>query len=249
MNSKIDRLLIIAYLNGSLTGEKKEAFEQELARNEALRSELSLYQEINQTLEDKELRKFSTQVLAASEDHFNALSSTRKRPFLAPRMAISIAASFIVLLFAAYWIWFRTPSLDHQGLYAEYAQHDYSISERQSESELNRAEQLLKSGEFAQAIPILKNYLEKEEDAADVQLLLGIAWLELDSTDAAATTFRQLKTAHPLFANEASWYLSLTHLKKNNLDSAIINLNTINSKSSRYNDSQDLIKAINTLRK
>lgn len=249
MDPKIDRLRIIAYLNGSLTGEEQDAFEQQLAQDEALQTELSLYKSIELTLKDDELTAFNNNLLTASEAHFNTNSTPRRKPFLAPLISISIAASLLALLFAAYWIWFRPHSSNQQDLYAEYAQHDYSISERQSENELHRAEQLLRTGEFTKAIPILKNYLEEDTDAADVQLLLGIALLEQDSTEAASTTFKHLEMEHPLFANEAKWYLGLTYVKKNNLDSAIINLNSIDLKSSRYKDGQDLIKAINSLRK
>ncbi len=234
------------YLNGDLDQQERDQLDAALQANEALQQELALYQEVRTAIQDDQLTTFQ-QTLQEVRQERNVSSPSANHPKLQVNYRwVTIAAAVVGLVVLA-WLMLRQSNgelSDPAQLYAQYAQYEINLQEMSDAPELGIMQSLLQAKKYEEALPILNTYLADHPEAADIQLARAIALLETANTAAALQTLNKLESAHPIYANEAKWYRSLTYLKMGQLTEAQATLEKIPDTSSRYEGARELLQKI-----
>lgn len=77
------------------------------------------------------------------------------------------------------------------------------------------------NAEYAQAVPLLKQLLDKDTERSDASLALALSYMALDSTHKAARQFVQLIKDETDYSEQARWYLSLAYFRHGMIIQAI----------------------------
>lgn len=114
------------------------------------------------------------------------------------------------------------------------------------EAELARAQRAYDSGDYATAIDILEQYDGDEVEPARIDFYEGVAHLEAQSYQLAKGVFRKAyRHGKDVLQQDAAWYLSLAHLRLNEIDSARILLQDLVSQSPSYRrDAAELLEKL-----
>lgn len=235
---------ILLYLNGQLEGEELHAFEQQMSKDKKLRKEVDLNKEIQLAVQDTSLTALEEKIATADRVFHD---TKPKQPFLtwtAGTIWLGLAASVLIIIAAFIWFAGKETRLDPGDLYEQYAFHEFTFSERGANNQLARAESLLNSESYEQAIPVLEEYLAKFPNDAEVQLANGITHMEAGYFDKAIQIFSQLEEDHPIFKNECQWYKALVHLKRETPVEALPFLLEIDPTSNRYQSARKLAAEI-----
>lgn len=217
---------IDAYVDGTLTGAERAAFEQRLASDPALKQEVALQRQINEALNEPavaDLEEKLTQIIA-EERPVKPLWRQYARP-------LAIAASVLLLLGFA-WL-FRPTSqgpLDQEALFLAQAEFPESlltdmnvrnsgVDTRKTDSMVLRLEALNQSyqeGEWQLALDQLDQTLvDFPELVTDYtsfyQYQRGMLLLRLDRTKQAITSLEQVRVGPQV--DEAQWFLLLSRFR------------------------------------
>lgn len=241
---------ILPYIINDLGRDELSKFEEQLKVDSTLRKEVALSHQIKLAVNDESLNEFDEKLKAVSDQYHKGRTthlSTKRLTF--SRTWLALAASVLVVIVCFTWIFLEKTPLNAEALYAQYAKHDFSFTERGPENQLIIAEEFLENEEYKNALPLLKDYLVEDPKAADVILAHGIANMEVGNFSQAISIFSQLKRDHPIFINESLWYIALTHLKTGELTQSIASLSSIETISGRYDKAQKLIDQIQSLEK
>lgn len=244
---------ITAYTDGSMQPADLTAFEQELETNSELKTQLLLYQELQQTLgrsetekkKEDELRQTLTGI-SKQYKTYTAKTVTMKDY----KFWLSVAAGFIIL-FVSYFLLNDKP--DTNALYAEYAVHyplsvsrggDDSIPETQKQL-LQNAVSSFNNKNYAKALESLNPLLAI--DSADSELLLasGICNLETGNFNQAMKMFSSIESKSNVFSARAKWYMALTMLAEKNTETCRKILLTISPDADTYKQAQELLEKLN----
>lgn len=210
-----DKKLISAYLLDDLSPEDRTSLESRLGEEPELARELADQQEFRTYLKTREQRPALDAKMAELAGTFRAIgeqeTSTPKakvrrlRPWMGA-VGVAAAIALLVLVFNP----FASPDL-----YRQYAQHQplNLVEKGDSEAMAEAAQAAFNAGDYAQAYPQLKAYLEKEPADVPAQLALGIAALETDRQQEAESIFSSLAGGESVLAAAGQFYLGLAYLK------------------------------------
>ncbi len=241
---------ILPYIINDLSSNELSAFKEQMEEDSELRKEVSLSQQIKLAVNDESLNELENKLKIVSEQYHQTRGSSSFFNRSLPRKTwLALAASVLVIIACFIWMFLQKSPMNAETLYAQYAKHDFSFTERGPENQLITAENFLDNGNYQNALPLLNEYITQNDKAADVILALGIANMEIGNNNEALSIFSQLQKDHPIFSNECKWYIALTHLKTGDLDQSIANLSTIESISNRYKEAQRLITEIQSFHK
>ena len=209
---------IESYLDGSLEGPARQAFEARLKAEPELAAQLALHQEVELRLED-----FHKEEMKAEWKQFLDENAEKKEAKVVrfPMRVIGIAASVLVLLGATWWF-LRPASTDvladqYWNQTASFSYTDAVRSTDPSEADeklLEKAFQQYNQADYNGTLNSLSSLGVKTESAI---LLEGAAQFQSNNLPAASTAFRSiLDDPSTLSKDEAKWYLALIYLKQKN---------------------------------
>ena len=205
--TKEDYILISKKIDQELTSDEARLFEKKLTQDPTFKEEyiayqatVTVFQTHHPTLK-QEAKKLYEEVKAEQQ---------RKRWF--PRAAvISLLVGAIVLLYQYY------PS--SKTLYKQYY-HIYSagVVGRGDQTVTKQSLMYYQEGKYEMAIPLLKRLLLQDTIATERwHLLLGNAYLQVDSTQLAIKQFRQTANSKEIaYQQYGNWYLTMAYLKQGN---------------------------------
>lgn len=144
------------------------------------------------------------------------------------------AAATVVLLIA-FGIWFMWPT-PHEQLFTEYYRpYEVTIARGNAPEQQQRAMVLYSQGAYATSIPLLQSLQQTGDDLDYWTLLLGNAYLQLDSTDQAIKQFKQAAISnHTDYQQYGEWYVAMAYLKEKNIVGAKATLQTIAKRSGLF---------------
>ena len=211
-----DYLLIEKKIDGMLTAEEARAFDQRQAEDEEFAEAYALQQSAIDTLRREHPQRLKAEMRAIHEE-----MKAERRQQRHPQRPYAIAAVVALLLVAtALFFFLRTPS--SQDLYAEYY-HPYRatvVGRGTSPAQKSQAEQLYSEGRFAEAIPLLQT-LVADTASGRWRLILGNAYLQIDSTAQAIAQFERVTASHETdYQPYARWYIAMSYLKANDATAA-----------------------------
>ena len=248
MKEELPYELIEQYVQGQLEGAELLAFEQKLATDNALKEEVGLFREVSIAIADPVLDSIEKNISEIEGDFFKTdYPAEGKRVKLQSRRWWMAVAAISVLLLGALFL-FRLFNPTYEKLYAQYADHDFSFTERGNPNLINRIEQLLDAGQYKTALLLIESYLQTNPNETDLILAKGICHCELgEDYQKAITTFSSLPEINPIYINEANWYLALTYLKMKEKDECLACLKKIPESSNYFGSSQELIRQLNNI--
>ncbi|MEL6671768.1 MAG: tetratricopeptide repeat protein [Bacteroidota bacterium] len=104
-----------------------------------------------------------------------------------------------------------------ESLYAEYYQKPDFSYVRGTEGLQDKTQAIMayEQGSYAEALPHFENWLRAHPDDTEMMFYAAVAYLEAGAYDEAIAHFQQLiQRKASLHAQQAPWFLALTHLKK-----------------------------------
>ncbi len=204
------------YVNGSMSAEEVDVFEQRMRENVALAEEVHLHRD----------------VLAGMNHYFNLdlkkklqeeEERLKKKPINFYKW-VGIAASIILVAVVAYFLLF-TGQTNPQQLYAQYYQPYPNIvnpTQRSDNSTENQGLRAYEAGKYDEALQVFNRQMAEGEEEAYQLFYAGIASLHTGNEDDAVSYFQEvIDWQDPTFTNPAQWYLALTHLKTGETQAAV----------------------------
>jgi hypothetical protein len=238
------------HLRGELTTEEQTAFDQMLASDPEFAREVKAGELAVEGLKSLHIRQRIQEVrqqVGDQQKEKEAPTELKKKPgrvISIFRRPLSIAASVLVLVVAAYFIYL---SFGSQSLYDQYNQHPtFAVTEMSASADydLSRAEAAFQKGDYEVTQQELSAYLNARPTDTLALLFQGICQLELDNFSQAEGIFSDIQAGTSDFRDLGEWYLALTFLKQEDTERAREVLSNIAQDSEKYADAQALLGAL-----
>ncbi len=205
---------IESYLENKLSGEEVTAFENEIAIDQELQSEVVKHKELHSTLSDSDTLNFKQKLIKISREVKEEQSSSKRFPFSS---SFKIVAAVIVLLGVSALLWNASVANDRiQDLYAvHYTPYPVEdITRGESDPMLHDSMQSYRQEEYTEVVSILENNIALVNQK-ELQLYFGNSYLNTNQVENAIVQFENISKKSRYY--EASrWYLSLAYLKSKN---------------------------------
>jgi predicted Zn-dependent protease len=232
------------FLQGELNESEQSDLDQKIVDDPEWAEAFSLYQSVDQHLRfHKQNQEQTAQLKQTLRQIGNeTLLEKTKKPVVIQffnRNKVWMAAASILLLVGLFIF------KDGQPAYVDFAQHatmELTVRGANQTTEIE-AQNSFNQGNYKQAETLLKDWLQKEPDNAEVQLYYGISLLENNHMMEAQKVFKDLEK-NELFKNTAYWYLALTSLKEKDYKTCESYLKQINTASSEGKKARRLLKKL-----
>lgn len=268
MSSDLEKK-ITAYLGGEMTPKEQEAFKERINNEPEVKRLFVLSQEMDTIFDDSDWeitnasskhpkiqqyetylkspkgKSITTTIQDVENDYFSDKPKNRIKQLII--YAGSIAAILVLGLFV---ITKSTKNIDSEHLYVAYKNWNElpSLTLRDGDSEIAKAEKFFRQKEYSKALVIFQNYQIENKENLNSQVLMytGITQLELDQNEKALLSFKKLAQSNSLDAPKAHWYLALTYLKMKNIEEAKKELQKLITASNGYKkqSTDELIKIL-----
>lgn len=238
------------YLSGQLSPDELQAFDLRLQNDKAFAEVFAMYKsiesEMHETEDEKELRKTLSGI---SQKHFDTdpaakiitLKTNRKRWLL---YASAAAASIIILLFLKPW---QEKVLSNDQLYAQYAtvqELPAVVRGANNDSLLLKATTFYNQAKYTAALVLLDSITMQRPSEAQLQLALGICFLETGKYDSAINRFDNLAVHESVYKYDAVEWKGLAYLKQNKTTDCIAALKLIPADAANYTKAKELIEKL-----
>jgi len=219
MNQKpLDRIrfeAIEAYVLGSISAAEREAFEQEMARDAALRAEMELQRENTLAVELGGMERMLRSVGAAHAGDATKWDSGWSQ-------YLKYAAVVSIVLSGAFWMLTR-PSANNR-LFAEHYEADIGLPVAMGATDdpaFADAMVAYKLGDYAEARGKWSLLLQAEPTNDTLRYYIASAALAMDDVAAAIPLFEEV-AADPAsaFRSKSKWYLFLAYMKTGDITKA-----------------------------
>jgi tetratricopeptide (TPR) repeat protein len=232
------------YLDGLLSSEEQQTFEDAMKNDKALANKVAIVKEINHTIATEgKLKNFKKTLEPISNAHFpnNQKKETTKETVIRPiknnRKMWLIAASFLVLVVSSVLIWnvLKSETVDATELFAANYE-PFNVNQRGENNDLTDIEkqalETYNAKDFAAAIPLLEQL--STENTTDEQLILqlGSAYLSTKQVEKAIAIFQKINT-ESVNCQAAQWYLALAYLQNDEIEIAKKILETLANSGER----------------
>jgi TolA-binding protein len=226
MKTSKETEIIEKYIRGELTGTELISFERELTKNKSLADEVNLRKEIDKFLKNKEALELREMLDEIHEEVTSNVknSSMQKRKgiirILFSRWQYAAAAVIFLLAFTAVLFFTIRPSLNER-LYAQYFKPLDGTSLVRSDKQEDMSNRQSAMNEYndehyEKSWMMLKDISNRDTADAEVYFYRGISAMEINDLNDAISSFNiVIKNSTSLYIDEATWYLALSYLKKN----------------------------------
>lgn len=222
--------LIELYIDGELEGEELSDFQLKLENDDALRKQVELRREINESIVDDDvyyLRKRMSILIPRVV--------TRKRVYY--KYSAIAAACIIAVLSTLYFQPFIQPEVVCNSFYSPYQTDLNTRSDDKVFLGVNFAVKLYAEKEYEASYELLKNYSRDNFNNPVAKYYLALNAMELNRLEEAELYFVDLiESAEYGYVVHAKWYLSLIYLKQDDLVQARALLNELKDESGFYEE-------------
>ena len=221
MEDITDNKRVAAYLNKAMNTEEAHAFELDLKKDAAL---YEAYQEALSV--DQLLRVMAYETL---KDKIKTIAATEKpvvkepqpSPFLSATLAkVGAIAASLLLLLSIGAFWYANAYFSNQQLAQQSIEWPAANSLRGTLSaDLSSSFALLQAQEYSTAIQQLKAISTEQATYGTAQYLLGLSYLKIGDSKAAATAFQVIidQPKNQPFYEEAYWHQVVVALQQGEL--------------------------------
>ncbi len=216
-----DYILIEQYLQGELPAAEAAALEARMATEPAFAAAVGERKLLNGHLkavaQEPALRSTLQQL---GEQHFTEQVATVRKLGTNRRWLYGVAAAAVIalaVLLGGPWLFSTGNS------YEQFAQHDpLRLTERGSSPDLAaQIERAFNDARYAEAIPLLREYLRQQTEDERARLALGIALLEDEKDEEAVKIFTEIAAGKSTLVPYANWYLALAAVKRGDNEAAL----------------------------
>lgn len=200
--------LIEKKLDGTLTAEESQHFKVLLRTDPAFAQAYATQRGMITALREHYKEDLHQQLEAG----YQTYRENRRR-----QSYYGIAAVLLLALLGG-WFWFGTD----QSLFDRYYQPYEAVVYRSASSAANEAIIYYNQEQYAETIPLLQSLQQSGDSIAYWTLLLGNAYLQLDSTTQAIDQFTQVAavSSNNTYTQYGRWYLVMSYLKNKDTTSA-----------------------------
>ncbi|MCE7996063.1 MAG: hypothetical protein HEP71_29055 [Roseivirga sp.] len=249
MAEENDIALIESYLQGELDAERSNEVEQRLAQNTDFRllfEDIKTMTEGMGKLKHKSLLERIDKLETGLENPLTSKKETKVVYWTIQR----IAAAFIGLAVIATVSWFalsRGSQVDKSTLYAEYftAYENVIVPRVRSDEDVTllvRTFRAYDDGDYTTAVELFDELLI-EDQRVFVRFYGAIAYMENGNTAKTLDLLKGVINEHGDFETQATWYLALNYIKREDYDNAKSLLEELAGSSTTYQKkAQELLK-------
>lgn len=252
---KIDR-----YIEGRMSTEELQDFEQKLKVDETLADAVALQSDLLKGIElfgDQQLRENIQQ----AEQNYTKKESFRKqqKPRVIKLFSIrnmAIAASFLILIVASYFL--LRPTDQPGRLYANYFQMDQpaldneieelsligmGIADRERRDQLKSGLELVQAQQYEEAVTVLRAHLQTYPEDEVAGYFLGLSLMQTKSFEQAILALAPLEAdKESEYNEEATWLQALSWLQlEDGQNNAVQLLEQIAEESGTYSSQAALL--------
>lgn len=229
------------YENGSLSSEKKQAFELRYSSDKAFAEEVKEYRNLKSAIKEKERLdlKSTLQDLEKQKEITPEITDEENISFGRKYRHIYVAAAVIV--FAVIGFQFLEKETSNQDLYASFYQPYPNTLQPVTRSEastdvLSQAFQAYEANEFEKAEVLFETSLTQEYNS-DIAFYKAMTLLNMKNDEEGSDLLKQLKNESTSFKPQLYWYSALLALKKNDEQQAKEQLDSLSQLNSGYKKS------------
>lgn len=238
------------YLAGEFNKEELMAFEKRLQEDSSFAETFALYKTIENEMKTADDERELTENLSQlTKKHFHPQKETRVIP-LNPRIKkwwrYAAAAAALITILLLFKPWQDSP-LSNGEIYAQYAiPEELPIVARgtNEDSLLIKASELFNKKDYTAAIPLLDSITKLRPAEAQLQLSLGISYLNTGKFDLAINRFDALAAGQSIYKYDALAWKALTFLKQDKRADCIAVLQQIPVNAANYNKAEKMIKKL-----
>ncbi len=244
-----DTALIEKYLAGELSNEEVQAFEMRLKADMEFAETFKLYQSIeNEMQADEDESQLRDELSQHTKKYFGEeergkvipMGPARKKRWL--YAAVAAAASITLLLI---FNPFKNHRLNSEELYAQNAVPEdlpTTLRGNNEDSLLAKATALYNKKNYMAALPLLDSITRAKPGEAQLQLALGICYLQTNKFEMAISKFDGLATGQSIYKYDAIAWKALAFLKQNKKEDCVAALKQIPAGAANYEKAEKLIK-------
>jgi tetratricopeptide (TPR) repeat protein len=238
------------YLGGELAPDELQAFEMRLQNDKAFADVFAMYKtietEMHEAEDERELRE---KLSGITKKHFD-IAAPAKVIVLKPQRtrwllyATAAAASIIIVLFLKPW---GEKTLSNEQLYAQYAVPEELpavVRGANEDSLLLKATSLFNEIKYPAALILLDSIVKQRPTEAQLQLALGICFVETGKYDSAINRFDSLAVRESVYKYIAMEWKALAYLKQNKKADCIAVLKLIPADAGNYKKVNELIQQL-----
>jgi len=239
---------LVRYLDGELTGEEKDALEQQLGIDPALQEEFANLRLAREAVRQYGLRK---QVAAIHDSMIKELRPPVRRIGSVRRVirySVAVAAAIVLIVgsFLAYKFYTLSPNKVFASRYQSYE----LITTRGNDKSDKPIEKAYREKNYQEVKRIHKT---GEDNSVKAEFLNGMASLETSDQSGAIRSFNEVLTlnkqsAKPVMDDEAEYYLALAYLKNRDYDLSLALLEKIRDEKDHLYHSKVTTKFIRQLK-
>ncbi len=225
------------YLDGNLTPEELQRFENELARNAELQAEADHQRALRDTIAkqlraDEGLPALNATLQTVSGAHFGKPAKPKRSAVVRWLIPVAAAACLLVIFNMPGW-W----TDNYEALPDMPASMTRGVA---SEAITKQAADAFNAKEYVASMPLLKELVAEDTTHMRNRYYLGLSYLGLKDYEQSAATLRPLAEGASVYADDAGYFLavSLWHLGKP--DEALRYAERVTPQSDYYRKAQKL---------
>ncbi|HNS17637.1 MAG TPA: tetratricopeptide repeat protein [Bacteroidales bacterium] len=222
MNRKLKySKLIERYLSGEMDEAGASDLLSRMKEDTVLAEEFRFDQRLSDALNDEDLLEFRAKLMELMQDSRQKKSVVRT--LFANPYRIAAAASVILLVAAAYFLFLMPQHPSNEKLFSSYYDSDHPLRmTRRSGTELVEALRSYQDRDFTVAIEQFNKILQTDSDNSAVRFYAGICYIEAGQLENATAYLSEIAgNPNSLYKKPAEWYLALCYLKVNRTEDAI----------------------------
>lgn len=225
------------YLAGEMNEAEKEWFRNELGKNEKLREEITLRQNINSALMNHEVIQLRSKLSAIGKK--KAEEEAAKKP--RKNRNLTRAAIFTGLILCGSLALLNTRNMTTEEVFERYYKtYDVTTPLRSLQdagnSDYSTALEYFNIRDYQNAAYFFSKVLSNDPRHMESVMMTGISKFEEENYPDASVSFTKvIDNKDNLFFEDAQWYLALCYLKTGEKDKAVNSLSVIRQSESIYN--------------
>lgn len=223
---------IDAYLRNELSKNERKMFEQQMSNDPSLADMVQQQRAAIRLVEAIGDKKIKAQIKDAVQGHSGKKEAIVKR--IRPRWqtVVGIAASFLVLALA---LWFLMNKPSNDALFASnYEVYNLNVNSRDNnlDEDIRQAVSLYQASNFSEALPLFERIYQSENDSKWL-IAQAISRIETSQFQSAIDILASVRTNdQDAYQGPALWYTALAYLKLDQKEEALNNMNLLSAKNS-----------------
>lgn len=234
------------YLANKMAAQERSIFEKKLNTDKELRAELNLHNELGEVVKGEGFHKLRA-VLKNTDAHWQAPNSTPSAKIIQHSFwkKIALVAAVAVL---GLFLWQLLPYNTPDELFATHFEpYPMVLTQRSAPTDatgmLNNAITAYAEKDFAKAAAAFQELLTTNPNQPIYQLYSCVSELGLGQNDIAIPCFKNLQNI-PNLQEQATWYLALSFLQKEDVASAKLAFESIQQGQYKFSESQSLLSQL-----